>query len=399
MTRDTFKRHAVIHVHYGAIDHILTIVCTLIFWRFVLNLSGAVCTAHQRGWTVVRSLNAVPNLVGVLTLLCVIGQQLLPGIIDCTLMMAVDAAALSVGLGGITAVLLARAYYSWMRERWLLHTGSVVVAMNVITGALSFIATPVNKDPSGQCWIILDTRFVFAKAAVDMATNLFLSGMYLIVLRRMMRGGISAGTYAVLYREGMVDTLAIIASSWLTLIVMAGRLVPGYDAYIYGADLAFSATVINHMLARSRQTTTVQVYTTCATQHAQLHICEPQDYTRYSQAPWETVSMSDATVATPNARNYICISVRKDANTTDHLLFSSVANVMSSMREASPHATGQAAVDARATQGLDRRPATPFRRESIASTVTMADDITESTVVVNNPTTAEVPSKPVWGVM
>ncbi|RKP07973.1 hypothetical protein THASP1DRAFT_23953 [Thamnocephalis sphaerospora] len=193
-------------------------------WRFSSNLYTSIVFLYKRrrdtGPRLLMPLfNVVPNL------------RAWPGFANCTAFAVMNTMIMALGVPAITAILFIRAYYTWMQRTWLAHS----------------------------CWMGTNTIWSMSKFAADMVTNITLSGLYLRVLRRTLGKRISSSLYLKLYHEGLFSSFLVTISSIFTAVVVLLRLVPDYEAFIYGLDNVnrrccqpdvINATIISKMICQ-----------------------------------------------------------------------------------------------------------------------------------------------------
>ncbi|RKP07975.1 hypothetical protein THASP1DRAFT_23955 [Thamnocephalis sphaerospora] len=233
--------HTVLTVQFGILDSMTTLLLTITCWVFLSNLYEGTRFLYRRRQDVgprrlMPMFNVIPNLVGGITSIYALGQRVRPGFANCNVLGLLNMSVMALGTPSITAILFIRAYYTWMRQAWLARTGFLLVFVNAIVGVTLYPALSIYADESESCWMGTNTMWSTAKFTSDMITNIILSGLYLRVLRQMLRNGFSASLYRELYREGLVSTFLVIVSVIITAVIVLLRLVPGYEPFIYGLD-------------------------------------------------------------------------------------------------------------------------------------------------------------------
>ncbi|RKP09080.1 hypothetical protein THASP1DRAFT_23045 [Thamnocephalis sphaerospora] len=223
-----FRDDTLLSMSHSVKNSVLVAMLTVMFWICVSNCrEGAsllYARRHTRGARLyLPMLNIVPSLVG--------------GFANCTVILALDAAALALGASSIVAILFTRVYYAWMRHKWLLYLGSALIFVNFSVSIAILSAMPVDTDKNGTCSIPMNTYWTFAKFIVDIVTNLVLSGLYLYVLGRMVSSSSSVSLYRELRHEGFLYTFLVIVSSVATSVVVILDLLPGHALYVYGVDV------------------------------------------------------------------------------------------------------------------------------------------------------------------
>ncbi|RKP09788.1 hypothetical protein THASP1DRAFT_28407 [Thamnocephalis sphaerospora] len=258
-----FQGYVLLAAPEVAQNAMFVILLTLMLWTFLNNIYKGVGLLYARRYTrgtrlYVPILNTVPNLICCPTSAYVLLHCALPGSVNCDVNLAMDAAAVSLGTASIVAILFIRVYYAWMRHRWLLYLGAVLILATLVVGASSFFALSMHTDKNGFCLAKTNTYWTLAKFTTDIVTNLTLSGLYIYVLGRVVRGGLSVSLYKELRHEGLVATFMVIASSILAALVVLLDLLPDNALYIYAIDILINATLINQMLCRRRNSDNVR---------------------------------------------------------------------------------------------------------------------------------------------
>ncbi|RKP06599.1 hypothetical protein THASP1DRAFT_31585 [Thamnocephalis sphaerospora] len=275
--------HTLIAASFSALEVSTTLVLTGTFWLFFTNLCSSARFLYARRHATQARLsipifNVVPNLIGSVTSLYALAQRAWPGAANCTMLFVLNTAMLAFGVSSITAILFIRAYYTWMQRTWLSHVGVLLVAASFAVGFSLFFVVPVHADEDKFCWVGTSISWSMAKFAIDMITNVTLSGLYLYVLRQTLRNGFSVPLYQKLYREGLVATFLVIASSIITAVLVLHRVAADYAAFIYGLDAVLNATIVNWMLCqrrgRTRSTPTEQVATEQPIQLDTYHVSQ-----------------------------------------------------------------------------------------------------------------------------
>jgi hypothetical protein len=242
-----------INASFQLIDRLMTIALTWICWLFLDNLYHAILLLytrrHVKGPRIYISiLNVLPNLIGAIASGYAMLQRMKPGMANCRLMLLFDAAVVSIGISAITAILFMRAYYTWMRRRWLRIIGSILVFANIAIGVSMYFSITVYTDSDNYCWMNIPLAWSTFKVTVDVITNLILSGLYLYAVRQIMCNGISTSLYRNLYREGLLATFAVILSSVATAIIVMLGVIESYEAFVYGLDVVLDATIVSRIL-------------------------------------------------------------------------------------------------------------------------------------------------------
>ncbi|RKP09075.1 hypothetical protein THASP1DRAFT_29132 [Thamnocephalis sphaerospora] len=236
---------------------IYVILLTLMLWVFLSNLYDGVrllyMRRHTRGTRLyVPILNIIPNLACCFTSAFVLIQRVWPGFTTCEVVRVLDVVSLAFGTSSIVAILFIRVYYAWMRHRWLLYLGGVLILATFVVGVTGFFALSMYADEKGTCLTSMDKHWSLAKFGTDIATNLTLSGLYLFVLGQMLRRGFSTALYEKLRHEGMLSAFLVVISAIITAVIVLLDLASDHSVYIYGVDLLISATLINQMLCKNR---------------------------------------------------------------------------------------------------------------------------------------------------
>ncbi|RKP07894.1 hypothetical protein THASP1DRAFT_24021 [Thamnocephalis sphaerospora] len=232
-------------------------VLTVMFWIYASNLHDGsrllYARRHAKGPRLyVPMLNIVPNLIGVVICAYILMQRSWPGFASCSSIFVIDAISVSFGTASIVGILVTRAYYVWMRHRWLLYLGGVLIFATFAIGASALLVLPMHTKEHSTCQATIDARWLLAKFVIDIVTNVTLSGLYLYVLSRALREGFSTSLYAELRHEGLISMFLVVVSSIVTAIVVLLDLLPGNAVYVYGIDILINATLVNRMLCKRR---------------------------------------------------------------------------------------------------------------------------------------------------
>ncbi|RKP09072.1 hypothetical protein THASP1DRAFT_29129 [Thamnocephalis sphaerospora] len=236
-------------------NSVFVILLTLMFWIFFNNgLSGGSLLYARRSSKGARLylpiLNFIPSVIGCILCVYIVLQRSWPGFADCEGILAIDAAAISLGTASIVGILVTRVYYAWMRHNWLLYLGGVLILANFAVSVSIPFAMPMRTDENGTCRGTAKTYWPIIKFSTDIVTNIILSGLYLYVLTRAFRGGFSTSVYAELRHEGFISTFLVIVSSIVSTTIVILDLVPDNSIYVYGVDILINATLVNQMLCR-----------------------------------------------------------------------------------------------------------------------------------------------------
>ncbi|KAI8072086.1 hypothetical protein BDF21DRAFT_454188 [Thamnidium elegans] len=152
-----------------------------------------------------------------------------------------------VNLGGccIQTILLYKAYICYDRSTWLLLFGSFI---NVGYIALTFIyatlgKVPTYKDLLGNCVMQNLEWPALAKLGLDIASNVFLSFAFLMVIYRHYR--IFGNTlHKSLLSSGIVFSVGVIASNIVTAILISCRVMGGLSADLYSFDWVITSYLL-----------------------------------------------------------------------------------------------------------------------------------------------------------
>ncbi|RKP07344.1 hypothetical protein THASP1DRAFT_30841 [Thamnocephalis sphaerospora] len=253
------------------VNSVIILILTITVYVFVYNLycSARLLYTRRRSSGARRTipvLNVVPNLVGSIASAYALVQRAWPGAGTCQAIAALDVLTIACGVPAITAILFIRAYYTWMRHKWLKYLGGSMVFATFVVNISLFPLLPSRPDGKGYCLIEANRTWAMFKLGAETVSNVTLSGLYLIVLRQMARSSLSVPLYKKLYREGIFSTFFVVVSSMVPAIVVSLKMAPSIEPFIYGADIVINATIINHMLCRNMKNPT----RTCRNYDAQL---------------------------------------------------------------------------------------------------------------------------------
>ncbi|RKP09073.1 hypothetical protein THASP1DRAFT_29130 [Thamnocephalis sphaerospora] len=252
-----FHSHVPLNVPRDMRNSAFVVLLTVMFWVFFSNARQGCALLYARRHTrgtrlLVPVLNIIPNVIGGVICFYVEIQRAWPGFANCDTILALDATAISFGTASIAAILFIRVYYAWMRHKWLLQLGGVLIFATFFVGVSGFFTLSIYMDKNGSCLVKMDAYWTLAKFVVDIVTNITLSGLYLYVVSRALRGGFSTALYVELRQEGLVSAFFVVLSAIITAVAVLLDLIPENSTYVYGVDLLVSATLVNRMLCRHR---------------------------------------------------------------------------------------------------------------------------------------------------
>jgi hypothetical protein len=223
------------------LNSVLIIVLCCIVYVFTLNLISASKLFYRRRHYfnlrfLLAILNLIPNVIGVITSTYVLLARSYPGSGSCHTIHILDASAIAFGTTSIAGILFFRAYCLWLRHQWLLWLGIILILCNFILGVTVYCCLPMYETEDHFCLVDFEPSWGVSKFLTDLITNLTLTGMYLYVIRRILRAGTNVGLYRRLYREGFIATFLVILSSFTVAVICLLDLVTGYEPYLYGID-------------------------------------------------------------------------------------------------------------------------------------------------------------------
>ncbi|KAI7898993.1 uncharacterized protein BX663DRAFT_489559 [Cokeromyces recurvatus] len=153
----------------------------------------------------------------------------------------------AVNLGGccIQTILLYKAYICYDRSKWLIILGSFI---NIGYIALIFIyatlgRVPTYKDIVGNCVMRNLEWPALAKLALDIASNVFLSFAFLMVIHRHYRV-FGNSLHKSLLSNGLIFSVGVIASNIITAILISCRVMGGLSADLYSFDWVITSYLL-----------------------------------------------------------------------------------------------------------------------------------------------------------
>ncbi|KAL9546019.1 hypothetical protein PS6_007889 [Mucor atramentarius] len=175
----------------------------------------------------------------------VISCSILNPLTDVTCELRFWVSIISVNLGGccIQTILLYKAYICYDRAKWLIIIGSLIntgyIALTFIYG--TFGKVPTYKDLMGNC-VVLEWP-ALAKLGLDIASNVFLSFAFLMVIYRHYRI-FGNSLHKSLLSSGLIFSVGVIASNIVTAILISCRAMGGLSADLYSFDWVITSYLL-----------------------------------------------------------------------------------------------------------------------------------------------------------
>ncbi|KAI7866909.1 uncharacterized protein EV154DRAFT_583435 [Mucor mucedo] len=152
-----------------------------------------------------------------------------------------------VNLGGccIQTILLYKAYICYDRSTWLLLFGSFInlgyIALTFIYATLGKV--PTYKDLLGNCVMQNLEWPALAKLGLDIASNVFLSFAFLMVIYRHYKI-FGNSLHKSLLSSGMIFSVGVILSNIVTAILISCRVMGGLSADLYSFDWVITSYLL-----------------------------------------------------------------------------------------------------------------------------------------------------------
>ncbi|OBZ89715.1 hypothetical protein A0J61_02226 [Choanephora cucurbitarum] len=147
-----------------------------------------------------------------------------------------------INLGGccIQSILLYKAYICYDRARWLIIFGSLInlgyIGLIIVFSTMAKL--PTYKDIMGNLeWPAL------AKLGLDIASNVFLSIAFLMVIYRHYRV-FGNSLHKTLLSNGIIFSVGVIASNIVTAILISCRVMGGLSADLYSFDWVITSYLL-----------------------------------------------------------------------------------------------------------------------------------------------------------
>ncbi|KAI9470771.1 MAG: hypothetical protein EXX96DRAFT_585659 [Benjaminiella poitrasii] len=154
---------------------------------------------------------------------------------------------IAVNLGGccIQTILLYKAYICYDRSKWLIILGSLInlgyIALTFVYATLGHV--PSYKDMMGNCVMKNLEWPALAKLALDIASNVFLSFAFLMVIHRHYRV-FGNSLHKSLLSNGLIFSVGVIASNIVTAILVSCRAMGGLSADLYSFDWVITSYLL-----------------------------------------------------------------------------------------------------------------------------------------------------------
>ncbi|KAL9555085.1 hypothetical protein MBANPS3_002508 [Mucor bainieri] len=172
--------------------------------------------------------------------------------IDCTFRLLFSVVGVNVADISLQFVLLWKAYLGNNRPKVILGIGCVpLLAISAFIIANMTFGRSISEQGVGLCETDYPTYIVIAKAAIDCASNTFLSGCFVLVIYRHYRI-LGCSVQKTLIAEGLIYCFGVCLSNILTGILMAKTVLGGSTPILYTIDWYLASYLIIKQLS-SRQ--------------------------------------------------------------------------------------------------------------------------------------------------
>ncbi|RKP06038.1 hypothetical protein THASP1DRAFT_32131 [Thamnocephalis sphaerospora] len=215
----------------------------LLLLRFIYNTYMAGVMLYNRRESVFW-LNFIQAAIGVVAAICALLRGLAPWAIACRDVAHSSEADMYIGTTAIVGILFAKAYYSTNRSRIVFCIGALAVTLTFAVGLASVWAMVTFEYGSGRCAMALDYRWIIAKFAVDILSNISLSGCFLYVMW-MQSQKLKRHIFWMLFQDGLIYFFGTIVSNVIaTTMVLTMHSLTFWHSHIYAFDYCIVSTLI-----------------------------------------------------------------------------------------------------------------------------------------------------------
>lgn len=183
------------------------------------------------------------TILSFLTILCSILNPV--AAVSCELRFWVSIICVNLGGCCIQTILLYKAYICYDRSKWLLFLGSFInlgyIALTFVYATLGKV--PTFKDLLGNCVLHNLEWPALAKLGLDIASNLFLSIAFLMVVYRHYRV-FGNSLHKTLLSSGIIFSIGVITSNIITAILISARVMGGLSADLYSFDWVITSYLL-----------------------------------------------------------------------------------------------------------------------------------------------------------
>jgi len=204
---------------------------------------------------VLQLLFSQPNTIRISLLMCLtqvcfsfffslvsVARKLAPWDIPCMWIHITEASCSAFGIPAMLSVLLIKAYYMLNRDKIFLVLGAVMILLHGVLGVSVFFQHRVKVDIVGRCTIFSNTMWININLIWCLAVNIMLNVAFLVAVRRNRNRVKRWNFFRVLFRDGVVYTLAIILSN--VLAALGAFNFPSYTVQIYAFDYMTASTLL-----------------------------------------------------------------------------------------------------------------------------------------------------------
>ncbi|KAI8967235.1 hypothetical protein BDF20DRAFT_917711 [Mycotypha africana] len=147
-----------------------------------------------------------------------------------------------------------KAYVCYGRNKWLMVLGCLINAgyIALISIYASVGKVPTSKDIFGNCVMNYLDWPALVKLGLDIASNTFLSVVFLIVIYRYYKV-FSNSLYKSLLANGVIFSVGVIVSNIVTAILISCRIMGGLSADLYCFDWVITSYLLIKQFKVSNQ--------------------------------------------------------------------------------------------------------------------------------------------------
>ncbi|RKP10540.1 hypothetical protein THASP1DRAFT_21767 [Thamnocephalis sphaerospora] len=208
----------------------------ILLLRFIYNTYMAVVMLCSRR-ELVFWLNLAQSTIGTIAAFCALLRGLAPWTIACRNVAHSSEASMYIGTTVIVGILFVKAYFSTNRSRAVFYVGALTIVLTFAVGLASIWAMATFQYGSGRCAMALDYRWIVAKFAVDIASNISLSSCFLYVMWIQSQKQ-KRHIFWMLFQDGLIYFFGTIVSNIIaTTVALTMHSLTFWHSHIYAIDL------------------------------------------------------------------------------------------------------------------------------------------------------------------